>query len=153
MSWKWQPSCNARWQTKIGVLKWHHWIAGTLKHGYRHQNHISICSRSRFMAKNVILAIQWWPFWKWHQTGSSSLNIFVGIHFSCSIWSREQNKTGLILSWAVHSEPLSMSSLHLSENMTENELKMAAILEFKMADKDRCFVMAPLDCWYLKTWV
>jgi hypothetical protein len=29
----------------------HHWIADTLKHGYRPQHFVSICPRNRVMAK------------------------------------------------------------------------------------------------------
>ena len=39
----------------VGFFCRHHWIAGTLKHGYRHQNCVSICPRSEVMSKYVIL--------------------------------------------------------------------------------------------------
>jgi hypothetical protein len=38
-------------------LYWHQWIAGTQKHGYRHQNFVSISLRNRVMAKKVISPI------------------------------------------------------------------------------------------------
>jgi hypothetical protein len=38
------------------ALLWHHWIVGTLKYEYRHENVVYMFSIIRFMAKYVIVA-------------------------------------------------------------------------------------------------
>jgi len=57
ISYKWWPSWISRWPTYLCIFLCHHWIAGTLKHGYRHQNHVCICLWNKVMSQNMIFPI------------------------------------------------------------------------------------------------
>ena len=76
---KCQPSWNPRWWINIGIFYWRHWIAGTLKHGYRPKNHVSICLRIKVMAKIVISQILVTAILKMAADGES-IPIFLGGH-------------------------------------------------------------------------
>ena len=96
---RWRPSWIVIERSYSGCCHCHHWIQHPRKHGFSHQDIVSIYPRGWVTSRNVFLIISRRPFWKWRHTGSSSQFGDGGTHFSWPGIPKEQKKVGLILSW------------------------------------------------------
>ena len=84
----------------LGIYQYYHWIHHPHKHGFRHQNLVSISPINRVIGENVIPQIFVGGHFKnGRHTGSPSQFGDCGIQFTCSKKSQEQHTIGLIRYW------------------------------------------------------
>ena len=146
---KWRPSWISRWQSDIEIFWWQHWIAGTLKPGYRHQNVVCMCvSEVTFQPKiwshsfPVTAILKFWiskfpQEWELH----THLDLF---HIGLLVPSNMGIDVNIIF--------LSLIELKLLPEDRKSE-KMVVTLDFNIVEWHRIFLTTPLDSWSLKTWV